>query len=217
MQWSLTVGFEPSFYLMVQGKVNIMNNPVFNCFSGQTFTLQGWTRLQFSYIQYIFSFQEINFQSFYRGYVCWSMFGFIYMNSAWNLTLSLLLAPQNNHSFVLSSSWGDCALLKGTLMASCWGRKEQHLFCISPDEKLNWRPSGCLFAYLTSRRLPAHYSWIARLQQGRKIAYKFNSFVIEFKWLLTLIFVLHITSLQENSILSGCRCSAALMEWYLFM
>lgn len=38
--------------------------------------------------------------------------------------------------------------------------------------------------------------------------------MIEFKWPLTLIFVLHITLLQENSILNGCRCSAALMEWY---
>lgn len=135
------------------------------------------------------------------------------MKSNTFITLSSPKQPQ----FCAVGAAGGRALLKGTLMASCWGRKEQRLFCIPPDEKLNCRPSGCLFAYLTSGRLPAHYIWIARLHRGRKIACEFNSFVIEFKWPPALIFVLHITLLQENSILSGCRCSAALMEWYLFM
>lgn len=94
----------------------------------------------------LFSFQEINVKAmcfFYLGYVCSSVFGFIYVNSAWNPKLSLLLAPQNNHSFVLSSSWGLC-LAQRHIDGLVLRQKEQHLFCISPDEKFKlatpWLP-----------------------------------------------------------------------------
>lgn len=126
---------------------------------------------------------------FNLGYVDLSLFVFMWtLHEIQNLHHSQLLKqPQ------CCPVSGDCALLKGTLMASCRGRKEPHLFCNSPDGWLNRR----LFAYLTCRRLMAHYIWIARLQHGRQTADEFNAFVIEFKRQLTLIFVLHITSCRK--------------------
>ncbi len=152
-------------------------------------------------VHLIFSFQKSNFRCFfYLCCACCNMFGF---------------SPKTT-SFVPLSNWGVC-FAQTHIDGLMWARKELHFFSVFSEEKWICWPCGCLFAYLTCRRLPTVEIWIARLQHGREIAYKFNSIANEFKRQLTLIFVLHITLLQENPILSGCRCSVTLMEWYLFM
>lgn len=77
-----------------------------------------------------------------------------------------------------------------------WHSKEQHLFYTFPDEKLQLRPPRLPVCISHPKATPC--TLILRcLWKGTKITYEFNAFLIEFKCTLTLIFVLHITSVQE--------------------
>jgi len=117
--------------------------------SFQCFYTRKWPNLQFKRLNIT---QDVWNLSMRGWWLLFSNAAKLCMKSKTFITLS---SPKTSKVLCRWAPW-ECALLTGTLIASYWGGKEQDLFCNSPDEKLKWQPPGCLFAYLTSRRLPAH-------------------------------------------------------------
>lgn len=178
MQWSLTAGVKPSFYLMVQVWVSLWWQKILNAMNNSEFeSVLESQKSQTSLKVWLMSCEVEDMRSWWLMFKnCWQLpvKGFLY----WFIDGSLFSFPRNQFKLflpclcLLKHVWFYLSkfYMKSQTFVSLTGSKQpqsctaEQLRTVScsvfpqtkKKKKRNWRASGCLFAYLTSRRLPAH-------------------------------------------------------------